>query len=86
VHLIAFCQYEKTFYGHLKWYMSGISKQNHGFLPLPAVQQINKCLGNFKTALKRLNDKGDDFSALRFYDSLIKNVIKDGKATLCLVQ
>jgi hypothetical protein len=50
------------------------------------VQQINKCLGNFKTALKRLNDKGDDFSALRFYDSLIKNVIKDGKATLCLVQ
>jgi hypothetical protein len=79
------CQYEKTFYGHLKWYMSRISKQSHGRLPLPAVQQINKCLGDFETVLKRLNDKRNDFIALRFYDSLIKNVIKDGKATLCLV-
>jgi hypothetical protein len=65
--------------------MSRILKQSHGRLPLPAVQQINKCLGDFETVLKRLNNKGNDFITLRFYDSLIKNVIKDGKATLCLV-
>jgi hypothetical protein len=82
----AVCQYERTFYGHLKLYLSRQSKQKHGRVPLSDLDRINECLDEFETTLKRLNDRENDYDELRFYESLIKDVIKTWKGNLSLVE
>jgi hypothetical protein len=79
------CQYERLFYGHLKWYMSRRSKQSRGRVPLYDLDRINACLEEFETTLRRLNDKGNDCDDIHFYGSLIEDIINNGKEKLSLV-
>ena len=80
------CQYERTFYGHLKWYLSRRSKQSHGRVPLSDLDRINECLDEFETTLDRLNDRENDYGDLQFYGSLIEDVIETCKGQLSLVE
>jgi hypothetical protein len=79
------CQYERSFYGHLKWYMSRRTKRSRGRVPLSDLDRINECLEEFETTLRRLNDKGNDYDDIYFYGNLIEDVINDGKEKLSLV-
>jgi PHP family Zn ribbon phosphoesterase len=81
----ATCQYERDFYGHLKWYLSRRSKQCHGRVLLSELNEVKEFLDNFEKRLKSLNDKGNDYDDIRVYGSLIEDTIKDAKGKLSLV-
>ena len=79
------CNYERTFYGNLIWFMSRSLMQSHGCLPLSDVQRINECLHEFESALKMLNDQNNDFDDIRFFNGIIEEVIENSKEKLSLV-
>jgi hypothetical protein len=79
------CQYERLFYGHLKWYMSRRTKRSRGRVPISDLDRINECLEEFEATLRRMNDKCNDYDDIIFYGSLIEDVINDGKEKLSLV-
>ena len=79
------CQYERLFYGHLKWYMSRRTKRSRGRVTISDLDRINECLEEFEATLRRLNDKCNDYDDIHFYGSLIEDVINDCKEKLSLV-
>ena len=81
----ATCQYERAFYGHLKWYLSRQSKQCHGRVLLSELDKVKEFLNKFEIRLKTLNDKRNDYGDIRVYGSLIEDTIKDAKEKFSLV-
>ena len=74
----ATCSYERMFYGHLRTYFS-----RQSLVPLPSdVETIEGFMDDFKKTMQELDNNGNNFSDICYFEGGIKRIINKAKEYL----